>query len=84
MSQELGRAGRNDDVTPDEYMYQVAIHIDLFLYIYKRNNDKQMRTTVDPIHRRFQIDELMDAAKLFASSNTCYYVATEMRLGNPN
>ena len=43
-----------------------------------------MRTTVDPIHRRFQIDELMDAAKLFASSNTCYYVATEMRLGNPN
>ena len=78
MSQELGRAGRNDDATPDEYMYQVAIHI------FKRNNDKQMRTTVDPIHRRFQIDELMDAAKLFASSNTCYYVATEMRLGNPN
>ena len=83
MSQELGRAGRNDDATPDEYMYQVAIHIDSFLYIYKRINDKQTRT-VDPIHRRYQIDELMDAAKLFASSNTCYYVAMEMRLGNPN
>ena len=26
----------------------------------------------------------MDAAKLFASSNQCYYVAMEMKLGNPN
>ena len=69
---------------PDKYMYQqVAIHIDSFLYIYKRNNDKQTRT-VDPIHRRLQIDKLMDAAELFASSNTCYYMAMEMRLGNPN
>ena len=83
MSQELGRAGHNDDATPDEYMFQVAIHIDSFLYIYKRNNDKETRT-VDPIHRQFQIDELMDATKLFASSNKCYYVAMEMKLGNPN
>ena len=52
MSQELGRAGHNDDATPDDYMFQVAIYIDSFLYIYKRNNDKETRT-VDSIHRRF-------------------------------
>ena len=34
MSQELERAGRNDDATPDGYSYHVEMHIESFLYIY--------------------------------------------------
>ena len=33
ISQEHGRAGHRDDATPDDYMYQVAISLESFLYL---------------------------------------------------
>ena len=32
---ERGRAGRRDDATPDNYMYQVTISLESFLYLYQ-------------------------------------------------
>ena len=82
ISQERGRAGRRDDATPYDYMYQVAISLELFLHLYKRINHPESRTK-DSVHREYQMQELMDVASLFASSVQCYYIAIEKKLGNP-
>ena len=82
-NQEIGRSRRNDEVNPEECMHQVAIHADSFLNIHKIINDKQTKAG-DPIYRNYHIDELIDAAKLFASSNACHLVTMEMGLGNAN
>ena len=83
ITQERVRAGRGDDATPDDYMYQVAISLESFLYLYKQINHPESRSA-DLLHRKYQLEELMDVASLFTSSVKCYYIAIERKkLGNP-
>ena len=84
ISQERGRAGRRDDATPDNYMYQVVISLELFLYLYQQINHPESQSADDSVHSwKYQLQELMDVASLFASSVKCYYIAIETKLGNP-
>ena len=81
VSQEHGTAGRCDGASPKDYVYHVAISIESFLYIYQRINHPKTRSR-DASHREYQVKELMDVTKLFASTQTCYYISIELKLGN--
>ena len=82
LSQECGRAGRREDVTPDNFLYQVAICLESFLHIFRRINHPETRSA-DASYRKFQMQELMDVAYLLSSSAHCYYTRIEQKLGNP-
>ena len=72
LSQECGRAGRRNDATPDNYVYQVAICLESFLHIFQRINHPDIRSA-DASYREYQLQEIMDVASLLSSSGQCYY-----------
>ena len=82
LSQECGRAGRRDDATPDNFVYQVAICLESFLHIFRRINHPETRSA-DASYRKYQLQEVMDVASLLSSSVQCYYITIEKKLGNP-
>jgi len=82
LSQECGRAGRREDATPDNFVYQVAICLESFLHIFRRINHPETRSA-DASYQKFQMQELMDVASLLSSSVHCYYTRIEQKLGNP-
>ena len=53
----------------------------LWNHLFKRINDLETPSK-DDAHRTYQNTELMDVAKMFVSSYTCYYVTMELKLGN--
>ena len=83
LSQECGRAGRRDDATPDNFVYQVAICLESFLHIFRRINHPETRSA-DASYRKYQLQELMSVASMLSSSVKCYYTTIEKQLGNPD
>ena len=83
LSQERGRAGRRDDATPDDFVYQVAICLESFLHIFRRIINHPESQSADASYRKYQLQEVMEVASLLSSSVQCYYIAIEKKLGNP-
>jgi superfamily II DNA helicase RecQ len=83
LSQEKGRAGRNVSATADNYVYNLCISIESFMYVYKRINDPT-NTTIDATYRLEQEKDLFQVGKLLTLSKMCFSKSIETMLGNPN
>ena len=78
LSQECGRAGRQNDATADNFVYRVAICLESFLHIFRRINYPETRSA-DASYRTHQLQEIMDVASLLSSSQQCYYNSIEKK-----
>ena len=68
--------------TPDDFVFEVAICLELFLHIFRRINHPETRSA-DAAYRKHQLQEVMDVASLLSSSVHCYYNTIKKKLGNP-
>ena len=79
--QEMGRAGRSENATAENYHYHLFFSIDHLIYLYKRilNPDKEC---ADERYREVQVCDLFDVVRILADPFQCHKQAIEQLLGN--
>jgi len=83
MAQEMGRAGRGQHATSEDYTYFLFFSLSNLIYLFMQINDTSERCNEDT-YRIEQCKDLLDVVKLLANPFKCHKQLIEEALGNPD
>eukprot|EP00957_Ditylum_brightwellii_P187545 14282332-Ditylum_brightwellii.AAC.1 len=63
----MGRVGRNQHVTADNYGYKILFSLECFIYVYERIHDPD-KDVIDKSYVQDQVDDLMEVVAFLEST----------------
>ena len=83
LSQEMGRAGRTNIATQDDYFYQVFFTLDHVRYLFRRIHETEESGCVDELYKSVQVKDLVTVVEILCNTKACHKRLLETVLGNP-